>query len=166
MIEHDEICLRRLSGLTPQDIANFRDRMLAADYAPATVVRRMNLIATAIAHGRREWSIHLPSNPAEAKLTARPKGADRKRERRLAPERTEIIPAFFLMRASPPAATPARLVVVSISSMRREAVHPKGKPMRQPSYLSALRRAGGERCQKRHPEPDGDARRSIPDILP
>ncbi|MEA1672894.1 hypothetical protein [Nitrospirillum sp. BR 11163] len=34
MIEDDEICLRRLSGLSPQDIANFRDRMLAADYAP------------------------------------------------------------------------------------------------------------------------------------
>ncbi|TWB09080.1 phage integrase family protein [Nitrospirillum amazonense] len=94
VIEDDEICLRRLSGLSPQDIASFRDRMLAADYAPATVVRRMNLIATAIAHGRREWSIHMPSNPAEAKLTARPKGADRKRERRLVPERAEIIPAF------------------------------------------------------------------------
>ncbi|MEA1648096.1 hypothetical protein UAJ10_03560 [Nitrospirillum sp. BR 11164] len=34
VIEDDEICLRRLSGLTPQDIAGFRDRMLAADYAP------------------------------------------------------------------------------------------------------------------------------------
>ncbi|MEE3625009.1 site-specific integrase [Nitrospirillum sp. BR 11752] len=83
VIGDDEICLRRLSDLSPRDIAEFRDRMLTSGYAPATVVRRVNLIATAIGHGRREWSIHMPSNPAEATLTARPKGADRKRERRL-----------------------------------------------------------------------------------
>ncbi|MEA1672859.1 site-specific integrase [Nitrospirillum sp. BR 11163] len=90
VVEDDEICLRRLSALSPQDIASYRDRMLACDYAPATVVRRINLIATAIAHGRREWGMHLPSNPAEAKLTARPKGSDRKRERRLQPARVEV----------------------------------------------------------------------------
>ncbi|TWB33858.1 hypothetical protein [Nitrospirillum pindoramense] len=81
VVEDDEICLRRLSALSPQDIASYRNRMLACDYAPVTVVRRINLIATAIANGRREWGIHQPTNPAEAKLTARPKGADRKRER-------------------------------------------------------------------------------------
>ncbi|MDE1145169.1 MAG: hypothetical protein PW843_00920 [Azospirillaceae bacterium] len=91
VIEDDEICLRRLSGLASQDIASYRDRMLAVDYAPATVVRRLNLIATVIAHGRREWGMHLPTNPAEAKLTARPKGADRKRERRLQPARVEVL---------------------------------------------------------------------------
>jgi hypothetical protein len=48
-------------------------------------VRRLNLIQTAINHARREWRINIVNNPASAEQCARPKGADRKRDRILLP---------------------------------------------------------------------------------
>lgn len=87
MIEADQIGQRLLIDLSTKDLSNWRDRAIRDGYAPSTVVRRLNLISTVINHAGREWSIHLPMNPAESKSTARPKGADRKRERRLAPAR-------------------------------------------------------------------------------
>ncbi len=83
--KHDPIARVRLSALGSKDVAELRQRMVAAGYAPATIVRRLNLIATVINHARREWGIGMFENPAAAALVARPKGADRKRDRRLAP---------------------------------------------------------------------------------
>jgi integrase len=72
-----------MASLTSADIAKYRDRMKALDYAPATIVRRLNLIQTIIEHARREWRIHLNTNPAQ--MVKRPAGADRKRDRVFAP---------------------------------------------------------------------------------
>ncbi|TWB45801.1 site-specific integrase [Nitrospirillum pindoramense] len=87
VILDDQISLMRMTMLASKDVGAFRDRMAAAAYAPATIVRRLNLIATVINHARSEWGVHVVDNMASAKLTARPKGADRKRERRLQPAR-------------------------------------------------------------------------------
>jgi integrase len=57
--------------------------MKADEYAPATIVRRLNLIQTTIEHARREWRIHIPENPA--RMVKRPAGADRNRDRVFAP---------------------------------------------------------------------------------
>jgi integrase len=79
----DPLCNIRMAALTSADIARFRDRMKALEYAPATIVRRLNLIQTIIGHARREWRIHLAENPAQ--MVKRPAGADRKRNRVFAP---------------------------------------------------------------------------------
>jgi len=75
----DPVCGIRMASLRSADLAKFRDRMRSVDYAPATIVRRLNLIQTIIEHARREWLIHLPTNPAQ--MVKRPAGADRKRNR-------------------------------------------------------------------------------------
>jgi integrase len=79
----DIVCRVRMSSLSSADLAKFRDRMKELDYAPATIVRRLNLIQTIIEHARREWRIHVPENPAQ--MVKRPAGADRKRDRVFAP---------------------------------------------------------------------------------
>jgi hypothetical protein len=94
IVLEDPVCNIRMASLASADLAKFRDRVKAADYAPATVVRRLNLIETIIEHARREWRIHLSENPA--RMVKRPAGADRKRDRVFAPppERsTASIPA-------------------------------------------------------------------------
>jgi integrase len=83
MIMRDEIVKKRMHHLSTADVAAFRDRMEKAGYAPATIVRKMNLVASIINHARREWSINLSENVAEAKLVRRPQNSDRRRERRL-----------------------------------------------------------------------------------
>jgi integrase len=72
-----------MAVLTSADIAAFRDRVEAVNYAQATIVRRLNLIQTIIEHSRREWRINIASNPAQ--LVKRPAGADHKPNRMLAP---------------------------------------------------------------------------------
>jgi integrase len=79
IVRADEVCKSKLSTLGSADLAKFRDRMKAVDYAPGTIVRRLNLIQTIIEHARREWKINLASNPAQ--MVSRPAGADRKRDR-------------------------------------------------------------------------------------
>jgi integrase len=79
VILEDLVCKIRMASLTSSDIAKYRDRMKALGYAPATIVRRLNLIQTIIEHARREWRIHLNINPA--RMVKRPAGADRKRDR-------------------------------------------------------------------------------------
>jgi integrase len=79
IVLEDSVCQIRMSRLTSSDIAEFRDRMKEVEYAPATIVRRLNLIQTIIEHARREWRINLNGNPAQ--LVKRPAGADRKRDR-------------------------------------------------------------------------------------
>jgi integrase len=83
VVLEDPVCKIRMASLTSADIAKYRDRMKALDYAPATIVRRLNLIQTIIEHARREWRIHLNTNPAQ--MVKRPAGADRKRDRVFAP---------------------------------------------------------------------------------
>jgi integrase len=79
IILEDHVCAIRLSRLESSDIAEFRDRMKLVEYAPATIVRRLNLIQTIIEHARREWRINLSGNPAQ--MVKRPAGADKKRDR-------------------------------------------------------------------------------------
>jgi integrase len=83
VVLEDPVCNIRMDRLCSADLAKFRDRMKVADYAPATIVRRLNLIQTIIEHARREWRIHLSENPA--RMVKRPAGADRKRDRVFAP---------------------------------------------------------------------------------
>jgi len=83
IVLEDVVCGVRMAWLSSADIARFRDRMRALEYAPATIVRRLNLIQTIIEHARREWRIHISANPAQ--MVKRPAGADRKRNRVLAP---------------------------------------------------------------------------------
>jgi integrase len=79
IVLEDVVCRVRMAALTSADLAKFRDRMKALEYAPATIVRRLNLIQTIIEHSRREWRVHLTENPA--RMVKRPAGADRKRNR-------------------------------------------------------------------------------------
>jgi integrase len=79
IVRADEVCKIKLASLGSDDLAKFRDRMKVVDYAPGTIVRRLNLIQTIIEHARREWKINLPANPAQ--MVSRPAGADRKRNR-------------------------------------------------------------------------------------
>ncbi|MFT8420089.1 MAG: site-specific integrase [Gluconacetobacter sp.] len=72
----------RLSRFSPADVRGWRDRMMAADYAPATVVKRMNILAAVIQHAISEWDIAIV-NHASGRVVKRPDGADKKRNRRL-----------------------------------------------------------------------------------
>lgn len=72
----------RLSRFSPADVRGFRDRMLAAGYSPATVVKRLNLLASVIQHAISEWDISIV-NHASGRVVKRPEGADKKRNRRL-----------------------------------------------------------------------------------
>lgn len=83
VVQDDPVCAIRMSRLTSADLASFRDRMREVGYAPATIVRRLNLIQTIIEHARREWRVQLPLNPAQ--IVKRPAGADRKRDRIFVP---------------------------------------------------------------------------------
>ena len=83
-ILRDEIAELTLAQLTPAAVRGFRDRM-AASYAPATVVKRLNLLSGMLSHARAEWDVPLRENPAAADAVKRPQGADRKRDRRLRP---------------------------------------------------------------------------------
>ncbi|WP_240149226.1 tyrosine-type recombinase/integrase [Asaia sp. As-1742] len=72
-----------VSKWQPADVRAFRDRMLSDGYAPATVVKRLNLLASVVQHAISEWDIHTV-NHASGRVVKRPQGADRKRNRRLA----------------------------------------------------------------------------------
>ena len=71
-----------VSKWLPTDVRAFRDRMLKDGYAPATVVKRLNLLASIIQHAISEWDIHTV-NHASGRVVKRPPGADKKRNRRL-----------------------------------------------------------------------------------
>ncbi|MGE3335408.1 MAG: site-specific integrase [Rhodospirillaceae bacterium] len=79
IVLEDEVCKVKMADLTSSDLAKFRDRMKKFKYAPATIVRRLNLVQTVIEHARREWKVNLPGNPMQ--MVKRPAGADRKRDR-------------------------------------------------------------------------------------
>jgi hypothetical protein len=48
VILHDAVCSIKMARLRGPDIAGLRDRMRSDGYAPSTIVRRLNLIQTAI----------------------------------------------------------------------------------------------------------------------
>jgi integrase len=79
VVREDPVCKVRMASLASADLASFRDRMKALEYAPGTIARRLNMIQTIIDHARREWRINISENPAQ--MVKRPAGADRKRER-------------------------------------------------------------------------------------
>jgi integrase len=79
VIEADDLALIKVGRLMSEDVVEWRERMVAASYAPATIVRRMNLLQTIINHACSEWSVKLSSNPVKG--VNRPPGADKKRER-------------------------------------------------------------------------------------
>jgi integrase len=87
IVLEDEVCKIKMADLTSADLVKFRDRMKKYKYAPATIVRRLNLVQTVIEHARREWKIHLPGNPMQ--MVKRPAGADRKRDRVFLPLKTD-----------------------------------------------------------------------------
>jgi integrase len=91
VILRDEVCSIKMARLQGADIVALRDRMRSDGYAPSTIVRRLNLIQTAINHARREWRINIVNNPASADQCARPKGADRKRDRVLLPAQRQPV---------------------------------------------------------------------------
>lgn len=63
------ICHRTMNRLSSADLAGYRDTRLKA-VAPATVIRELNTISHAIDTARREWDIHIATNPC--KLVRRP----------------------------------------------------------------------------------------------
>ena len=54
-----------LAMITPTKIAKFRDELLS-QVKPATVNKYLGLIQVSISHAKREWGLHLPTNPAES----------------------------------------------------------------------------------------------------
>lgn len=81
-ILNDDIGSMKLSELNSARVQAFRNRQ-QREYAPATVVKRLNLLAAIINHARSEWHYPLGENPASSDLVERPAGADVKRDRRL-----------------------------------------------------------------------------------
>lgn len=79
------IMYRTLSGLTPADVAGYRDERLQT-VAGSTVLKELNAIGHAIETARREWGVNIPQNPV--KMVRRPK-APRGRDRRLQPGEEE-----------------------------------------------------------------------------
>nr|WP_240386388.1 site-specific integrase [Asaia bogorensis] len=77
----DPVVRVTISKWQPADVRVFRDRMLSDGYAPATVVKRLNLLASVVQHAISEWDIHTV-NHASGRVVKRPQGADRKRNRR------------------------------------------------------------------------------------
>ncbi|UYW27503.1 site-specific integrase [Methylorubrum extorquens] len=74
------ICHRTMALLSSADLAAYRDERLKA-VAPATVIRELNTISHAIDTARREWSIHLATNPAKlVRRPSPPKGRTRRLE--------------------------------------------------------------------------------------
>jgi integrase len=89
-LKRDDIGKLKLSELTSEAVQGFRKRQLAK-HAKGTVVKRLNLLAAMINHAIAEWHMPFASNPATAKAVTRPKGADKKRNRRLQPASDDAI---------------------------------------------------------------------------
>jgi len=113
VILRDDVCGIRMASLTGADMAQFRNRMKIAGYAPSSIVRRLNLIARAIGVARLEWGIHIATNPADAKQCARPKGADVKRDRVLLPA-PKMMPQAPVANAQEPQLPAVRVVTGEI----------------------------------------------------
>ncbi|ANA14454.1 MULTISPECIES: tyrosine-type recombinase/integrase [Acetobacter] len=84
----------RLSKFSAADVRGFRERMTATGYAAATVVKRLNLLASILQHAISEWDIAIV-NHASGRVVKRPEGADKKRNRRLKENRDSSLPGEF-----------------------------------------------------------------------
>lgn len=67
-----------LANLSPDALAAFRDRRLAK-VSPATVMRDLALISTAIEHARKNWRVNLVNNPVH--LISKPKVRNERKRR-------------------------------------------------------------------------------------
>jgi integrase len=101
-LKGDAIGTLPLSKLTPASVREFRDRQIKAGFAKGTVVKRMNLLAAIISYARAEWDIPLTENAASGESVKRPKGADKKRNRRLRAPSSSAIQAALDAGEEPP----------------------------------------------------------------
>ena len=108
-IKEDAIGALTLARVTPAAVRAFRDRQ-AAKMSPATVVKRLNLLAGILSHARAEWDVPLPENPASAKAVKRPAGADKKRDRRLMPPTPAALREAATRGEAPPLGEEERLL--------------------------------------------------------
>lgn len=79
LLREAEFTKRRLDQLRFEDLRDWRDARLK-QVSPPSVNREMNLLSGVFKHAIQEWSVPLADNPVH--LVGRPKGADRKRNRR------------------------------------------------------------------------------------
>jgi integrase len=100
-IKGDKIGALPLSKVTVAEVRGFRDRQLRT-FAAGTVVKRLNLLASILAHAMGEWDIPLALNPASGKLVKRPDGADVKRDRCLLPPSAADVRAAVAKGDDPP----------------------------------------------------------------
>ena len=100
-ITTDAIGKLPLSRLTPAAVRGFRDRQ-KSKYSAATVVKRLNLLASILAHAISEWDLPLGTNPAASQAVARPEGADVKRDRRLEQPTAQTLRAAAARGDEPP----------------------------------------------------------------
>ena len=89
-VRKDPVCGIKMARLKSKDCYDLRRRMEAAGYAPATVLKRLNLVQTIIEYARMHYGMHLASNPVQE--IKKPTGADVKRDRRLVPATGNIDP--------------------------------------------------------------------------
>ena len=89
-ILNDSISALKMSKVTSVRVKEFRDRQ-AEQFAPGTVLKRLNLLAAILEQAITEWGYPLGANPACAASVARPKDTDVKRTRTLmAPEPDDV----------------------------------------------------------------------------
>lgn len=79
LMRRDDLCHRIVATLKGIDFAKWRDTR-QGEVSPGTVIRELNLWHAVIETARREWGVHLPSNPVS--LVRRPR-ANAARDRRL-----------------------------------------------------------------------------------
>ena len=79
---------RRLNQVTGNDIREWRDTRLSQVTAP-TVSREFTSISSVFSYAIKEWGIPLAVNPA--RLVSRPKGSDKRREKRWTDEQIKLI---------------------------------------------------------------------------
>ena len=101
-ITGDAIGVLKLSKLTPAAVRGFKKRQEELKYAPATIVKRLNLLAGIISHATTEWDMPFARNPASGKEVKRPAGADVKRDRRLLPPPPAEVRAALAAGEPPP----------------------------------------------------------------
>ncbi len=160
VIIRDDVCSIKMARLRGADMAAFRDRMKADGYAPSTIVRRLNLIQTAIGHARREWGINIVINPAASDQCARPKGADRKRDRVFLPAQKQAANGREPEVDPPSASDPTADIDLSEEERLLKACagdsDPWLLPATQLALLTAMRQ--GEICALEWPDIDFEAR--------
>lgn len=106
-----------VAAIDGQILAKFRDQMLADGFAPATVVRRIQILSHVFTVAAREWGYHVPhGNPV--RLVKRPR-VKNGRDRRLRPGEEQEL----LSRARRYGGTIEAVIIVALeTAMRRENI--------------------------------------------